>query len=104
MIENLGFSLIVRKIILECVETPRYSIMMKDTYKGIFKSRRGIRQGDPLSPYLFIFMEEVFSRILKKGFQEERLIISFIRVVPHSSPIFFVPMTFLFYPIEIRDQ
>jgi hypothetical protein len=43
---------------------------MNGTSKGFFKAGRGLRQRDPLSPYLFILVEEVFSRLLRKKVQD----------------------------------
>lgn len=43
--------------------------MMNETYKGFFQSTRGLRQGDQLSSYLFIMIEEMISRLLKKQFE-----------------------------------
>ncbi|KAG6704271.1 hypothetical protein I3842_07G127900 [Carya illinoinensis] len=47
--------------------------MMNGTPMGFFKGERGLRQGDPLSPYLFIVTQEVLSRLIKKSFDEGKI-------------------------------
>ncbi|XP_035540358.1 uncharacterized protein LOC118344262 [Juglans regia] len=68
-----GFSDSVCQIIANCVQSQWFSVMMNGTLKGFFQSARGLRQGDPLSPYLFILMEEVLSRLLRSNFQDGRI-------------------------------
>ena len=68
---------------------------------GFFGSFRGLRQGDPLSPLLFLLIMEVLSRILKK-IKESGLIQGFhVRTINSTgiqiSHMLFADDTILFY-------
>ncbi|GJS65584.1 hypothetical protein Tco_0680148 [Tanacetum coccineum] len=70
-----GFGFHARMIawIMDCVTTTSYPICVNGSLHGYFWGKRGLRQGDPLSPYLFTLVMEVLTLMLQRRVQESQL-------------------------------
>jgi hypothetical protein len=66
VLSRMGFGSRWIRWIHMCISTVRFSILINGTPAGFFNSSRGISQGDPLSPLLFLLVMEVLSCLLKK--------------------------------------
>lgn len=51
----------------QCICSVKYSIMVNGGHIGSVSPSRGLRQGDPLSPYLFLLVADVFSKLMSKA-------------------------------------
>ncbi|KAJ9557121.1 hypothetical protein OSB04_011735 [Centaurea solstitialis] len=70
MLEGFGFHPVLVSWIREMVSTTTYSVSVNGESWGHFPGKRGIRQGDPLSPYLFTLVMEGFAMIFKQCIAE----------------------------------
>jgi hypothetical protein len=70
IMQKLGFSRQWTSMIMECVSSVDYTVRFNSVETEIIKPKRGLRQGDPLSPYLFLLVAEGLSAMLKGA--EER--------------------------------
>jgi hypothetical protein len=65
IMEKLGFSEQWIDLVMKCVSTVSLSVRVNGKFSEYFRPSRGIRQGDPLSPYLFLLCSEGLSCLLK---------------------------------------
>lgn len=77
-------------LIKKCVSSVSYSIILNGSPYRNFTPSRGLRQGDPLSPYLFIIAMDVLSRLLVKAENKGKIQgVEVSRRVPSVSHLFF---------------
>jgi hypothetical protein len=67
---KMGFAPGWIKLIMMCVTSAHYAILVNGIPMGKIIPTRGIRQGDPISPYLFFICAEVLSSSLIKADRE----------------------------------
>eukprot|EP00253_Pinus_taeda_P011000 PITA_11000 len=86
------------------VSTPNFSILLNGTPTAPFNASQGLRQGDPLSPLLFIIVAEGLGRYIKKELRERN--VKGLRLwgnrilVTHQQ---FVDDIMIFYKVSLRE-
>eukprot|EP00253_Pinus_taeda_P012272 PITA_12272 len=73
VLRAFGFCRTWIKWILALIKSPRYSILVNGAPSIPFTPSRGIRQGDPLSPFLFVIIMEGLSRTIAKKKAEGKI-------------------------------
>lgn len=86
---------------MECATTVTFSVVVNGAKRTSFTPSRGLRQGDPLSPYLFLLVIEVLSRLISKSVHDNRLSgLKIKRTCPILSRLLFADDELLFFKAE----
>jgi hypothetical protein len=82
MMLKLGFSATFVRLIMKCVTSVRFTVRANGEMLPFFTPTRGLRQGDPMSPFLFLLCAEGFTTLL--NWYGGNYVDSGIRVSPRS--------------------
>ncbi|KAM1321541.1 hypothetical protein PS2_014216 [Malus domestica] len=88
----------------ECISTVSFSILINGSPTGYIQPKRGLRQGDPLSPFLFLICTEGFSSLIRKGM--ERGTLHGYKFTPNETPLthlFFADDSVLFGNATVEE-
>jgi hypothetical protein len=70
---QIGLNLEATDWIMGCVRSTNFSVLINGSPSGFFRISRGLRQGCPLSPLLFLIIVEGLSRILMNLVEEGKI-------------------------------
>ena len=73
LMEKMGFNGRWVNLISECISTVTYSILVNGEPKGNIVPSKGLRQGDPLSPYLFLICSEGLNSLIQQAVHEDKI-------------------------------
>ena len=97
IMEKRGFLTRGIERVMNCVTAPTFSILANGKPHGMIHPSRGIRQEDPLSPYLFLLYAEGFTALLAKAELEGRIRgVSICRGAPKVTNLLFADDSLLF--------
>lgn len=97
VLRSLGFHEKWINLIMQCITSVSYKFLINDNIYGGIIPHRGIRQGDPISPYIFILCGEVLSNLCKKASSEGSLRgIRVARGSPRVNHLLFADNTMIF--------
>ena len=97
VMRKMGFDENWINLVMKCISSVSYSVIINGTTYGNIIPTRGFRQGDPLSPFLFLLCAEGFSAQIHDVAQNNQLHgISICRGAPKITHLFFAYDSLLF--------
>jgi hypothetical protein len=93
-----------RQWIMAYVTAVRYSVKFNGTLLKVFSPTRGLRQGDPLSPFLFLFVADGLCALLKSEFESNGITpVKVCRGAPGVSHLLLADDTLLFFWASVDE-
>lgn len=104
MMDKLGFSQAWIDRIMSCVRSISFSFLVNGESQGSLMPSKGLRQGDPLSPYLFRIYVKGLSCLIRNA-EEKGDVVGFrcSKQGPKISHLFFMNNSLLFTRASVRD-
>ena len=85
VLRAFGYNNASVRLIMQCVSTVQITLLLNRGMCSSFCPSRGLRHGDPLSPYLFILGNEVLLRLINREIQHGSL--TGVKIGSSTSPI-----------------
>ena len=70
---KMGFCTVWVSMVMTCISSVTYKVLLNCQPKGSIFPEKGLRHGDPFSPYLFILCTEALNANIKKEEREKQL-------------------------------
>ncbi|KAL0426166.1 UNVERIFIED_CONTAM: putative mitochondrial protein [Sesamum radiatum] len=99
---KLGFPSAFIDLIMLCISSVSYSFVLSGSQFRSISPQRGLRQGDPLSPYLFLLCTESLSALFREA--ADRGSVRGVAVcsgAPRISHLLFADDTMVFSPVDV---
>ena len=104
VMKRMGFKEKGIQVIMMCVKTMSYSIMINGEPKGKIIPSRGLRQGDFISPYLFLLCAKGLAEMLQKEAGMGRINgVAVCRGAPKISLLFFADDSIIFCKATLEE-
>ena len=97
----MGFPNIWIKLIMRCITTVTYQVIVDGELTNTFLPQQAIKQGDPLSPNLFILGANVLSNMLQQAELNNQIQgVRACRNAPRINHLMFVDDLILFFKVS----
>ena len=97
LLRKMGFHRRWVNLMMECITTVSYSILINWEPSQTIHPSRGLRQGDPLSPYLFLLCTEGLHGLISRAATSSDIMgISICRNGPRLIHLFFANDSLIF--------
>ena len=104
LMKKMGFGDTWTNLMMQCISKATYSVLINGEPYGHIKSTRGMRQGDPLSPYLFLLCTEGFYGLLRKAEENGDIRgVSICRSAPKLTHLLFANDSLIFCRAKINE-
>ena len=101
MMRVMNFPRNMIQMVMRCVQSVTFQVLLNGKPSRVLKPSRGIRQGDPLSPLLFIICSEGLSALIRQATRKKEISgLKMGHAAPELTHLFFADDSLIFLRAE----